>query len=314
MYLVSSGFSFKPTSSSSSSSSTQFSQEWARRKVVVKHSIKSKSNWTSHLSFSLCNMKLDIWMTCQRWSCELMIRKKLMGRNFAPTTAAMAGSTNQSLGVYYGSISLFTSILQNIFLLYHVETFVSIYKIDKMSFWIGEAIFLIWNSFNDPLFGWLSDRDILTSAKGTSSENVITRRIKALQVAGPLLGISFMAFWASWTYSSIQFVICLCLYDGFLTMIDLHHSALLADLAISTESRTKLNYYSTIFSALGASSVFLSYIFWDRSNWLKFQLFCLFLAVVSVLGYLYSTQALRRLCGTLHGHQHSQDIRLVPFI
>ena len=44
MYLVSSGFSFKPTSSSSSSSSTQFSQEWARRKVVVKLSIKSKSN------------------------------------------------------------------------------------------------------------------------------------------------------------------------------------------------------------------------------------------------------------------------------
>ena len=41
MYLVSSGFSFKPTSSSSSSSSTKFSQEWARRKVVVKHSLKS---------------------------------------------------------------------------------------------------------------------------------------------------------------------------------------------------------------------------------------------------------------------------------
>ena len=41
MYLVSSGFSFKPTSSSSSSSSTQFSQEWACRKMVVKHSIKS---------------------------------------------------------------------------------------------------------------------------------------------------------------------------------------------------------------------------------------------------------------------------------
>ena len=44
MYLVSSGFSFKPTSSSSSSSSTQFSQEWVRRKVVVKHSIKIKKN------------------------------------------------------------------------------------------------------------------------------------------------------------------------------------------------------------------------------------------------------------------------------
>ena len=45
MYLVSSGFSFKPTSSSSSSSSssTQFSQEWVCRKVVVKHSIQGNS-------------------------------------------------------------------------------------------------------------------------------------------------------------------------------------------------------------------------------------------------------------------------------
>ena len=51
MYLVSSGFSFKPTSSSSSSSSTQFSQEWARRKVVVKHSIKidySQNHMVTH--------------------------------------------------------------------------------------------------------------------------------------------------------------------------------------------------------------------------------------------------------------------------
>ena len=52
MYLVSSGFSFKPTSScSSSSSSTQFSQEWARRKVVVKHSIKSNHCYTRLLVY-----------------------------------------------------------------------------------------------------------------------------------------------------------------------------------------------------------------------------------------------------------------------
>ena len=44
MYLVSSGFSFNPTSSSSSS--TQFSQEWVCRKVVIKLSIKSKIKWT----------------------------------------------------------------------------------------------------------------------------------------------------------------------------------------------------------------------------------------------------------------------------
>lgn len=44
-----------------------------------------------------------------------------------------------STAVLYGSLALFTSILHNVFLLYYVETFVSIYKIDKVSFWVGEV-------------------------------------------------------------------------------------------------------------------------------------------------------------------------------
>ena len=44
MYLVSSDFYFKATSSSSSSSTQFYSQEWARINVVVKHSIKSNKN------------------------------------------------------------------------------------------------------------------------------------------------------------------------------------------------------------------------------------------------------------------------------
>lgn len=43
--------------------------------------------------------------------------------------------------VVYGSLSLFISILHNVFLLYYVDTFVSVYKIDKLSFWIGEVGF-----------------------------------------------------------------------------------------------------------------------------------------------------------------------------
>ena len=68
-----------------------------------------------------------------------------------------------------------------------------------------------------------------------------------------------------------QFVICLCLYDGFLTMVDLHHSALLADLAVSADVRTRLNSYCSVFSALGSLSVFLSYMMWDRESLLTFQ-------------------------------------------
>lgn len=44
-----------------------------------------------------------------------------------------------STALLYGSLALFISILHNVFLLYYVETFVSIYKIDKISFWVGEV-------------------------------------------------------------------------------------------------------------------------------------------------------------------------------
>lgn len=60
-----------------------------------------------------------------------------------------------STAVLYGSLALFVSILHNVFLLYYVETFVSVYKIDKLSFWVGEVsdssclqwiiiIFVVW--------------------------------------------------------------------------------------------------------------------------------------------------------------------------
>ena len=43
------------------------------------------------------------------------------------------------LRITYGSMALFITILNNVFLLYYVEMFVSVYKIDRTSFWIGEV-------------------------------------------------------------------------------------------------------------------------------------------------------------------------------
>lgn len=41
--------------------------------------------------------------------------------------------------VVYGSLALFISVLHNVFLLYYVDTFVSVYKINKAAFWVGEV-------------------------------------------------------------------------------------------------------------------------------------------------------------------------------
>ncbi len=219
----------------------------------------------------------------------------------------------KTVAVQYGSIALFTSILHNVFLLYHVETFVSIYRIDKTSFWLGETVFLIWNSCNDPLFGWLSDKKYLSNDRGAGGINtdIILGRLKALTWNGPLFALAFLAFWIGWTYPALQFVICLCLYDTFLTMIDLHHSALMADMALSADSRTSLNFYSSMFSAVGSLSVFVSYTVWDRDNIQTFQMYCMAVSAVAIAGFLYTTRSLQKIYTSISKSQKDGDLSKV---
>ena len=204
----------------------------------------------------------------------------------------MAVHNNRGVALNYGLIALFIAIIHNVFLLYYVDTFVSIYKIDKFSFWVGEIIFLIWNSGNDPLFGWISDKQYLYQS--TDVSEVILRRVKALSFNGPLLALCFSLIWVSWSFPAVQFVVCLCLYDGFLTMMDLHHSALSADLAVSAEERTGLNFYCALFSAMGSASVVLSYFMWNREELGTFQMFCFILSAISIVGFIISTRLLKK--------------------
>ena len=208
-------------------------------------------------------------------------------------------------------MTLYITVLNNVFLLYYVDMFVSVYKIDKLSFWIGEVIFLAWNSFNDPLFGWMSDRKYLSgSSTFNTGSAVILQRLTAIQKNGPLFALSFLMFWVSWAYPWLQFVVCLCTYDGFLTMIDLHHSSLLADLAVSADTRTRLNSRCSIFSALGSASVFLSYAVWDKTDLSSFRLFCVILTVISVLGFFWSSSALKEHYKKLHDEQKIRYVTL----
>lgn len=211
----------------------------------------------------------------------------------------MKNHQDTTLCVCYGSMALFITMLHNVFLLYHVETFVSIYKIDKKSFWIGEAIFLVWNSCNDPLFGWVSDKKKLL---GKGTEDIVLKRLKAIGYSGPLFAIAFFSFWISWTYPNLQFVICLCAYDGFLTMVDLHHNSLLADLAVSAHTRMRLNSYCAIFGIFGSLSVFLSYYVWSLKYFQTFQEFCALLALVSLLGFAFTSKYMVM----IHQHQQKQ--------
>ncbi|RXM95465.1 Transmembrane protein 180 [Acipenser ruthenus] len=166
-----------------------------------------------------------------------------------------------STAVLYGSLSLFVSILHNVFLLYYVDTFVSVYKIDKVSFWVGER----------------RGSDLKPTGGSEEAAGSVTD--------WPPVCTLLPGF---------QFLVCLCLYDGFLTVVDLNHNALLADLAVSASERTRLNFQCSLFSALGSLSVFMSYSFWDKEDFFSFRMFCVALAALSILGFSVACWLLRQ--------------------
>ena len=79
--------------------------------------------------------------------------------------------------------------------------------------------------------------------------------------------------------SAWQFPIVLCLYDSFLTAVDLAQNALLADLSDSGAAaaparaftraeteRAEMSIVNSVFAVLGAATVFSSSLFWDTAG------------------------------------------------
>ena len=288
------------------SSFTGWTYDW---KYPMLRFLSSTAVWITHdkCILNCCSSENSISRISYVFG-DLLMRfyRRIVKVNAFMFTETEAMKLEDRVGLCYGSISLFSTVLHNVFLIYHIETFVSIYKIDKTSFWTGEMIFLIWNSLNDPLFGWLADSkqgatalpsDISYTAQSTNlshelktSTHIIVKRITVIRWCGPMMALSFATFWFDWNTPCVQFAICLCLYDTFLSLIDLQQSALLADLSITVQARANMTSYEAAFSAAGSISVFLSYQVWDRGNLIPFQTLCILLAVISAIGfYVMST-------------------------
>ncbi|CAF3342553.1 unnamed protein product [Rotaria socialis] len=203
--------------------------------------------------------------------------------------------------LFYCLLSFFKTTIHYIHTVYYVQTYISIYKINPYSFWIAECLFLIWNSLNDPLFAWLSDRY-------TSS---IDNRLNNLTLCGPLLCLSSLLFWyplvgINSSLLSLQLLLSLCLYDTFLTMIDLNYNSLLID--ISLYKREILSSASVIGSALGSLTLFSSYLVWDSSNLRLFRIFVTILTILIMYGFLIVTQSMKQILYCDHAKSNQENI------
>jgi Na+/melibiose symporter-like transporter len=207
--------------------------------------------------------------------------------------------------LYYSLLSFFKTSIHYIHLVYYVQTYISIYRINSSSFWIAESLFLLWNTLNDPLFGWFSDRYI----------TCIHHRLDYLIICTPLFSLSSLLFWYPFveinsSFLGLQLVFSLCLYDTFLTMIDLNYNSLLID--ISIHKRETLCSASAIGNALGkyrmndfclfemflfegSLPLLISYLCWNSSDLRLFRIFVTIITILTMFGFVFVIQSMKRI-------------------
>lgn len=122
------------------------------------------------------------------------------------------------------------------------------------AYWIGIAatIYALWNAFNDPLFGYITDR--------TRSKH--GRRIPYMRFTAPFLALTFILVWFAPPQAGQQglfwwMLVTMLLYDTFYTIIGLVYSALLPEVTESDAQRNDLQISSSLFAMLGTLLGFL---------------------------------------------------------
>lgn len=116
-------------------------------------------------------------------------------------------------------------------------------------------IFSIWNAFNDPLIGYLSDR----------THTRFGRRKPFIMIGAIPMIIIFILIWMPPAYfgnfndtsNFIHLLLVILAYDTFYTMIALPYDALFPELYKSVEERAQVNTYKQIFSTIGLICAFL---------------------------------------------------------
>ncbi|XP_038619155.1 transmembrane protein 180-like [Tachyglossus aculeatus] len=187
----------------------------------------------------------------------------------------------------YSMTTLGAGMMNTVFNFYYVKLFLSQYKISEAAFHHAQVIFMIWNAFNDPLFGYLQDN---------SKAPCCSRRQMAILYGAPLYALAFLLPWFPWKHyhendwvSGLHLVISLCAFDGMLTFVLLAQSALFAEISTRHESRLQLIKYNQVASLVGSTSILFCGLFSDNmENFPHFQTFSLVVALLSTACLCYT--------------------------
>nr|XP_043905934.1 transmembrane protein 180-like isoform X2 [Solea senegalensis] len=146
---------------------------------------------------------------------------------------------------------------------------------------------MVWNAFNDPLFGYLQDN---------SKVPCCSQRRLSILYGAPFYSLAFLIAWFPWrTYtpgdwmSGLHLMVALCAFDGMLTFVLLAQCALFAEISSNHNNRLRLIKYSQVASLIGSSSVlFCGVLSNNMEDFASFQAFTVLIAVLSCVCMLYT--------------------------
>ncbi len=193
--------------------------------------------------------------------------------------------SNKDAAFYsFGQISLITAYQAFTFLIF--TFYYAVVGLDVVLISIGFLIWSIWNAFNDPLMGYISDR---THTKWGR------RRPYIMIALIPLSVVMFFLFFpplsygiTSQTSNFIYFIIIILIFELCYTTYDINLTSMLPEIFITKESRIKANNIRQVFAIFGLIFAFILPSFFipdysDPSYLHQYAIFGIILTVIIII-------------------------------
>lgn len=187
-------------------------------------------------------------------------------------------STKEKISLGFGELG--TSLYIGIFSFFLLQYYINVLKINYSLFIIANIIYLIYNTLNDVVFGFLADR--IKSKAG--------RRIPFIKYGAPFFAISFLVFWFPFPgYDDpnngqiilfIQLLVGFLFFDTMFTMVVLSYAALLPEITESNKERNEISSYRMIFQFIGAATILIVPLIFS----LGLEIFRIFLIIIACIG------------------------------
>jgi len=194
------------------------------------------------------------------------------------TNIPQPASVKSSTRIYYGLATFGMATVSGIY-----GALLTIFYQDYLGLsarWIGIAfaIYAVWNSINDPIFGQITD----------NTRSKLGRRIPYLRYTAPFFALTFSLVWfapqnAPELSKFAWMLVTMLLYDTCYTIMGLVHGALLPELTESDVERGKISVVNSLFGLLGTLIGFIIPDFFrPKAGSLNTSLFALQMSMIAV--------------------------------